>query len=137
MKKILISILGILFGIGASNAMTDTKIYCDSIFELGEEMPTFVEGDLALLKYTMDKITPIIGESNKKTGNMISKLYFSLIISKNGEVLEADILSKVGKQLEKDLEEELCNMPNWIPGKVNGSHECMRVRVPISCIKWE
>ena len=113
------------------------KIGCDSIFKFGEEMPKFIGGDSELLKYNMEKIAPIIGESNKRTGNLISKLNYSLTISKEGEVVESEILSKVDEELEKDLKNELNNMPNWIAGKVNGKHECVKIRVPISCIKWE
>jgi len=114
-----------------------TKINCDSIFEFGEEMPKFIGGDSELLKYNMEKIAPIIGESNKRTGNLISKLNYSLTISKEGEILESEILSKVDEQLQDDLKNELNKMPNWIAGKVNGKNECMKIRIPISCIKWE
>jgi len=112
-------------------------INCDSIFELGEQMPKFKGGDYELLEYTMKKIAPIIGRSNKRTGNLVSKLNYLLIISKEGKVLESEILSKVNKNLEDELKNELTNMPNWIPGKVNGQNECMKIRIPISCLKWE
>ncbi len=110
---------------------------CDTVFEFGEELPVFKGGDMALLKYNMAKIIPIIGEANKRTGNLIARLYYSLIISKEGKVVEADILSNVDTQLEKKLISALKNMPDWIPGKVDGQYECMKITYPISCIKWE
>ena len=161
-KKAFIFILGILFGIGillvgykylyGNKCVTlnqdytlaepfdeteNIKLNCDTIFEFGEEMPKFREGDSELLKYNMEKIAPIIGESNKKTGNLISKINYSILISKEGKVLESEILSDVDEELKSSLENELNKMPNWIAGKVNGKNECMKIKVPISCIKWE
>jgi len=111
--------------------------FCDTIFTIGEVMPKFRGGDSALLEYNMKKIAPLIKKSNTRTGNLLSKLIYSLTISKEGKILESEILSKVDKQLEITLKNELVKMPNWIPGKVNDRTECMEVRVPITCLKWE
>ncbi len=110
---------------------------CDTIFEFGELMPKFVGGDKELLMYTYEEIVPIIGASNKRTGNLISKVHFLLTISKQGKVIKSEVLTAINKQLKEQLESALYDMPDWIPGTVKGKKECMKVRVPINCMKWE
>ncbi len=92
-------------------------VNCDSIFETGEELPKFKGGDLGLLKYNMDVIAPIIQESNRKNGSFISRINYSLLISKEGSVLESEILSNVDEQLRVSLEKQLNKMPDWIARK--------------------
>jgi hypothetical protein len=115
----------------------DKKVKCDTIFEFGEELPKFKGGGSELLKYNLDMIVPLVRESNKEAGKLITKLFYSLVISKEGEVVETEVLTEVEIELKNKLEKELRNMPNWIPGKVNGENVCMRIKIPISCIKWE
>lgn len=113
------------------------SVGCDSIFIFGEPMPKFEGGETDLMKYHAEKIIPIIAASNEETGNLISKLIYSLVISKEGEIVEVNIVSQVDEKLKSKLETELNNMPDWIAGKVNNRKECIKVMVPISCIMWE
>lgn len=114
-----------------------SNVSCDSIFEYGEKMPNFKGGDIELLKYNTNKIIPIIDKANKKSEILISKLQYSLIISKQGKIISSEIITKIGKELKSELENELLKMPNWIAGEVNGKAECMKIKIPISCVKWE
>ena len=113
------------------------KIKCDTIFDFGEKMPKFKGGDTELLKYNMDRITPILAESKKEDGILISKLLYSVVISKDGEILDAEIISEIDNKIKAKLETEILKMPNWVAGEVNGQVECMKIKIPISCIKWE
>jgi hypothetical protein len=114
-----------------------SKVECDSIFEIGEKMPEYKGGEMALVNYNINRIIPIIEEANKKSGNMITKLHYSLTISKEGKVVTSEIETDIEENLKMKLEKELLQMPYWIPGEVNGKEQCMKIRIPISCMKWE
>lgn len=110
---------------------------CDSIFEFGEKMPKFKGGDAEFLNYNTKKIIPIVGELNKQNNNVISRLHYYLTISKDGKILDAEIITEIDEKFKGKLEKELLKMPKWIAGKVKGKAECMRIKIPISCIQWE
>lgn len=140
MKKELSFIIALLISIGGYNCMDmhkNAKKTCDTIYESGNKMPEFKGGQMELLKYNREEIAPIIGAFNKRTGAQISKVYYSLIISKTGAVVGSEIRSDVDKQLKNDLQEAFKKMPLWTPGEVNGQNACMKINVPISCIKWD
>ncbi len=112
------------------------KVNCDSIYKSGEKMPRFTGGDVELIKYTTNKILPIINEANKVQKELITKIHSSLIISKEGKILSSTIITDLEKELKDKLEKALMKMPDWIPGEVNGKAECMKITIPMR-VEWE
>jgi len=109
---------------------------CGSIFESGDEMPVFEGGESDLVKYNYDKIAPIIADNANRTEVLISKLNYSVIIDRNGQVLNPEIISSINDDLKKKIIQELLRMPDWTPGKVRGKSECFKITVPVR-IEWE
>lgn len=110
---------------------------CDTVFIVGEKMSQFRGGEQELLKYNFNEIAPILSDFIEETGNVISKLKYSLVVSKTGEVIKANIKTEIPQKYKDRLKVKILAMPNWTPGEVRGEKVCMEVRVPINCIKWE
>lgn len=110
---------------------------CDSIYKVGTKMPMYKNEPIDLFHFIHNEIAPILTNSNIDKASLISRLFTELVISKNGEVLEVRILTQLNNDLETKLEKAFFQMQGWKPGKINEQKVCMKVMIPLRCIKWD
>lgn len=101
-----------------------SKIY-DSV----EQMPCFPGGASALNQYLNNEINyPAICISNKIQGRVI----VSFVINRDGSISDAKIVRSIEPALDKEALRVVRKMPNWIPGRHNGSPVRVKYTIPIT-----
>ncbi len=111
---------------------------CDSVYNNPEIMPQFKNEFKGLLDYLKIELVPIIAECIKRDTEIIASLYIILTIDTAGKVIDATFPRYNLTSLCKyDLKQKLLTMNGWTPGQNNRPPVCSKIRLPISCLKWE
>jgi len=109
---------------------------CNIIYDYLEEMPKYKGGDEDLAKYIFDELIVVISKCEKEP--LITSLYFSLIIQKDGQVGGVEFKRiQASEDCKSKIREKLMSMRGWIAGRKDGVAVCCRFSVPVQCIKWE
>ena len=88
----------------------------------------FPGGTTELHKWIAGKIVyPEISIQMEEQG----KVYLSFIVEANGDISEVEVEKGVSKELDREAKRIMRNMPQWIPGEVNGRRVRTRCRLPI------
>lgn len=101
----------------------------DKVYDVVEEMPSFVGGNSALIDYIKNNLRyPLVAKENGVQGRVL----VSFVVEKDGSLSGVKVVRSVDPSLEKEAKRLVEAMPKWNAGKQNGS--CVRVRynVPIS-----
>jgi len=99
------------------------------VFEVVEQMPQFPGGDAALMQYLSSHIKyPAVAEENGIQGRVVC----TFVVERNGSITDVRVVKSVDPSLDKEAVRVIKSMPNWIPGKQNGSAVRVKYTVPVT-----
>lgn len=99
------------------------------VFEVVDEMPSFVGGMSALMGYVSKNVKyPVIAQENGTQGRVV----VSFIVNKDGSISDASVVRSVDTYLDKEALRVISDMPKWIPGKHKGEVVRVKYTVPVS-----
>ena len=92
------------------------------------EMPQFPGGSSALSEYISKSIEyPEIAEKRGIEGRVL----LSFVVEPDGSITNVKVIKSINPSLDKEAERVVSSMPNWIPGKQNGSPVRVKYKVPV------
>ena len=98
-------------------------------FDVVEVMPSFHGGVDALRTWLSKNIKyPKEAEANGVQGRVV----VSFMVEKDGSINDIEVVDSVDPQLDEEAVRVAKNMPNWIPGKQNGSFVRVKLYVPFT-----
>ncbi len=101
----------------------------NKIFDVVEEQPSFPGGAGALMQWLRDNINyPVIAAENGIEGRVIVQF----VVSKTGAISDVRVARSVDPSLDKEAVRVVSSMPNWTPGKQNGSAVNVRYTLPVT-----
>ena len=101
----------------------------NKVFEAVEQMPSFPGGQSALMRYLSDNVRyPVVAQENGVQGRVV----ISFIVERDGSITDVRVVRSVDPSLDKEAQRVVRSMPNWIPGKQNGSAVRVKYNVPVS-----
>lgn len=99
------------------------------VFDVVEQMPTFPGGDAALMEFLGKNIKyPVVAQENGVQGRVV----ISFVVERDGSITDVKVARSVDPSLDKEAVRVVKSMPNWIPGKQNGSSVRVKYNVPVS-----
>lgn len=101
----------------------------NKVFDVVEEQPSFPGGQGALMQWLRDNIKyPVIAAENGIEGRVIVQF----VVSKSGSISNVNVVRGVDPSLDKEAVRVVSNMPNWTPGKQNGTTVNVRYTLPVT-----
>lgn len=101
----------------------------NKVFDVVEEQPSFPGGQGALMQWLHDNIKyPVIAAENGIEGRVIVQF----VVSKSGSISNVNVVRGVDPSLDKEAVRVVSNMPNWTPGKQNGTTVNVRYTLPVT-----
>ena len=101
----------------------------NKVFDVVEEQPSFPGGQGALMKWLSDNIKyPVIAAENGIEGRVIVQF----VVSKTGAISNVNVVRGVDPSLDKEAVRVVSSMPNWTPGKQNGTTVNVRYTLPVT-----
>lgn len=101
----------------------------NKVFDVVEEQPSFPGGQGALMAWLRDNIKyPVVAAENGIEGKVIVQF----VVGKNGSISNVKVLRSVDPSLDKEAVRVVSNMPNWTPGKQNGTSVNVRYTLPVT-----
>ena len=99
------------------------------VFDVVEEQPSFPGGQGALMQWLRDNIKyPVIAAENGIEGRVIVQF----VVSKTGSISGVTVVRGVDPSLDKEAVRVVSAMPNWTPGKQNGTTVNVRYTLPVT-----
>lgn len=99
------------------------------VFDVVEEQPSFPGGQGALMQWLSDNIKyPVIAAENGIQGRVIVQF----VVSKTGSISDVRVVRGVDPSLDKEAVRVVSNMPNWTPGRQNGTTVNVRFTLPVT-----
>ena len=99
------------------------------VFEVVEQMPQFPGGDAALMQFLSSHIKyPVVAEENGIQGRVVG----TFVVERNGSISDVRVVKSVDPSLDTEAVRVIKSMPNWIPGKQNGSPVRVKYTVPVT-----
>lgn len=100
----------------------------DTLFIEYEQMPQFLGGEAALIKFVADNLQyPEAAKAKKIQGFVVVKF----VVTKTGEIGEVKIVRSKDLDLDKEAVRIVKSLPNFIPAKINGEVVDMWYTLPI------
>lgn len=101
----------------------------NKVFEVVEENPSFPGGQAALMQWLNANIKyPVIAAENGIEGRVIVQF----VVSKTGSISDVRVVRGVDPSLDKEAVRVVSNMPNWTPGRQNGTTVNVRFTLPVT-----
>lgn len=101
----------------------------NKVFDVVEQMPSFPGGNGALMQYLSSNVRyPVVAQENGVQGRVV----VSFVVEKDGSITDVNVVRSVDPSLDKEAARVVRSMPNWIPGKQNGSAVRVKYNVPVS-----
>lgn len=101
----------------------------NKVFDVVEENPSFPGGQAALMKWLNENIKyPVIAAENGIEGRVIVQF----VVSKTGSISDVRVVRGVDPSLDKEAVRVVSNMPNWTPGRQNGTTVNVRFTLPVT-----
>ncbi|MCI5709793.1 MAG: TonB family protein [Prevotella sp.] len=101
----------------------------NKVFTTVEQMPSFPGGDAALMNWLRKNVRyPAVAEENGIQGRVV----VSFVVERNGSITDVQVVKSVDPSLDKEASRVVKSMPNWIPGKQNGSAVRVKYNVPVT-----
>ncbi len=98
------------------------------VFTVVEQMPTFPDGDLALLKYLASNIKyPALARENGIQGKSI----IQFVVDEDGNIGAAKVARGIGGGCDEEALRVVSSMPKWKPGKQRGKAVKVRFTLPV------
>lgn len=105
-----------------------TQVEVEKTYEAVEQMPTFPGGDAELLKYISDHIKyPAIAAENNVSGTVTLRF----VVTKTGAVGEVIVVRSLDSACDREAVRVVKSLPNFIPGKQNGSNVSVWYTLPV------
>jgi TonB family protein len=100
----------------------------NTIYTVVQELPGFLGGDEARLKFISNNI---VYPKEALIKNIKGTVYVTFIVEKNGELSEVKILKGIGSGCDEECIRIVKLMPKWDPGKLNGKPVRVQLIMPI------
>lgn len=101
----------------------------EKVFDVVEQMPSFPGGQSALFEFLSKNIRyPAIAEENGVQGRVI----VTFVVERDGSITDVQVIKSVDPSLDKEATRLVKSMPNWIPGKQNGSAVRVKFTLPVT-----
>lgn len=101
----------------------------NKVFDVVEENPSFPGGQAALMQWLNANIKyPVIAAENGIQGRVIVQF----VVSKTGSISDVRVVRGVDPSLDKEAVRVVSNMPNWTPGRQNGTTVNVRFTLPVT-----
>ncbi len=101
----------------------------NKVFDVVEEQPSFPGGQGALMAWLRDNIKyPVVAAENAIQGRVIVQF----VVGKNGSISNVKVVKSVDPSLDKEAVRVVSSMPNWTPGKQNGTSVNVRYTLPVT-----
>lgn len=101
----------------------------NKVFDVVEEQPSFPGGQGALRQWLRDNIKyPVIAAENGIEGRVIVQF----VVSKTGSISGVTVARGVDPSLDKEAVRVVSSMPNWTPGRQNGTTVNVRYTLPVT-----
>ena len=101
----------------------------NKVFDVVEVMPSFPGGNGALMSYLSKNIKyPVVAQENGIQGRVV----VSFVVERDGSITDVRVVRSVDPSLDKEAQRVVRNMPNWNPGKQNGSAVRVKYNVPVA-----
>ena len=105
------------------------KVEETKVFDVVEQMPSFPGGNAALMSYLSQNTKyPVVAQENGVQGRVV----VSFVVERDGSITDVRVVRSVDPSLDKEATHVVKSMPNWIPGKQNGSTVRVKYNVPVS-----
>lgn len=100
-----------------------------TIFEIVEEAPEFINGGMAgLMQYLSKNIKyPTIAQENGTQGRVVVQF----VVNRDGSIVDAKVMRGGDPYLDKEALRVINSMPKWKPGKQRGKPVRCRYTVPV------
>lgn len=90
-----------------------------------EQMPQFVGGDAALLKFLKENLKFPVGETPE------GRVVVRFVIDQNGDIQEPTVIRSLSAATNKEALRVIELMPRWTPGKQNGKTVSVYFTLPV------
>lgn len=110
-------------------AVEEEELEEQTIFEIVEEAPEFINGGMAgLMQYLSKNIKyPTIAQENGTQGRVVVQF----VVNRDGSIVDAKVMRGVDPYLDKEALRVINSMPKWKPGKQRGKPVRCRYTVPV------
>jgi periplasmic protein TonB len=123
MKRLNLLLL-LLLGAFSLQAQTDEPI----VYTVVEEMPTYIGGDEARIKFLTDSIRyPAFAKESGIQGTV----FITFVIDEKGAVTDVRLLRGIGGGCDEEAVRVTRLMPRWNPGKQSGDPVRVQFNMPI------
>lgn len=100
----------------------------NKVFDVVEVMPSFPGGPSALLSYLSSHTKyPVVAQENGVQG----RVTVSFVVERDGSITDVHVVRSVDPSLDREAARVVRTMPNWQPGKQNGSAVRVKFNVPV------
>lgn len=100
----------------------------NKVFDVVEVMPSFPGGQGALLSYLSSHVKyPVVAQENGVQG----RVTVSFVVERDGSITDVHVVRSVDPSLDREAARVVSTMPNWQPGKQNGSAVRVKFNVPV------
>lgn len=100
----------------------------NKVFDVVEVMPSFPGGQSALMSYLYAHVKyPIVAQENGVQG----RVTVSFVVERDGSITDVRVVRSVDPSLDREAARVVSSMPNWQPGKQNGSAVRVKFNVPV------
>lgn len=101
----------------------------NKVFEAVEQMPMFPGGNGALMKWLNDNVHyPVVAQENSVSGRVV----VSFIVERDGSITDVKVVKSIDPSLDKEAMRAARSMPNWVPGKQNGTTVRVKYNLPVA-----
>lgn len=121
--------LFLLLYAGISFSKQESKKDTAEIYTTAEQMPSFPGGKDALSKYIRKQLHyPKTAMKNGVQGKVVVRF----VVEKDGSITNANIISSLGPDCDKEALRVINAMPKWDPGMQNGVFVAVYYNLPIT-----
>ena len=100
----------------------------NKVFDVVEVMPSYPGGQGALLSYLSTHVKyPVVAQENGVQG----RVTVSFVVERDGSITDVHVVRSVDPSLDREAARVISSMPNWQPGKQNGSAVRVKFNVPV------
>lgn len=100
----------------------------NKVFDVVEVMPSYPGGQGALLSYLSTHVKyPVVAQENGVQG----RVTVSFVVERDGSITDVYVVRSVDPSLDREAARVVSSMPNWQPGKQNGSAVRVKFNVPV------
>ena len=100
----------------------------NKVFDVVEVMPSFPGGQGDLMSYLSSHVKyPVVAQENGVQG----RVTVSFVVERDGSITDVHVVRSVDPSLDREAARVVSSMPNWQPGKQNGSAVRVKFNVPV------